>query len=130
MLNRKEYMFIPGRYYQTRNGTKAYFLGKLKHCDCRNPLLFELQDKEGGDWHLQWYSAGGVNFIHSVVGFDIVSEWKDEAPQQYCSSNSFKGCESKKIEKLSATDVYYCNIHRKIDELVDAVNAVNKIKWS
>lgn len=66
--------FEVGKFYKTRDGRKAQFLGDFSVNLCRiDSLLFCV---EGND---RWYFSGG-NYRCSgdgIAGLDIVSEWKE-----------------------------------------------------
>lgn len=64
--------FIPGKFYKTRDGRKAKFLGDFTDDFESGVLLFKF-----GHTDARWMLAGGRGHSSKECGIDIISEWKE-----------------------------------------------------
>lgn len=72
--------FIPGKYYKTRDGRKARYIGRYFHARTKgnDKLLFEVKlfsSKEG--WTVRSFLENGRYLKDEENYYDIVSEWCD-----------------------------------------------------
>lgn len=150
--------FIPGKYYKTRDGRKARFVGITLHNANGEEFWFEVTGK-GECWGLLPYNEYGNNSNPTFVCSDIVSEWCDhpsvmsdqDAGTFYCgvckepvgfTSPPCKKEKPKKIEKFRTQDKYLFspnverdykevmneNIKLIVEKLDEIIDAVNELR--
>lgn len=100
--------FVPGKFYKTRSGSKAYFIG-FTNFSLDYSCVFEVFGKGVNN-----YSSEGKYLLNEDRhDLDIISEWEDKP---------------KKIEKHSVPLEYvsdkYCieHISSKLNELIEVLN--------
>ena len=107
--------FVPGKFYKTRGGSKAYFIG-FTNFSLDYSCVFELFNKG-----VETYSSEGKYlFNEDPHDLDIISEWEDNPKKIERIVNIYYS-----PEKIPNVEIF-SQFASKINDIIDAVNKLQE----